>query len=1513
MADELHPQVIDARRVVTDLVRERDAVILAGSRPGVVLDVGRLGALDDLIADRLDRVTALVDPCDASPDAPLVLLPVRLETRVVDTQNGVVLKVRIYPDEIHVDDLVRGLTEAEVSAGQAYWTGVWTEPIDESAFARLVDTVSPRRAEWVAHVCTPTNLPDRPALAPAFPEVIGATTRNVVARSLPDRFVVTVTQGGTVHRAVGAVVPRDLVLSPIPLEGDEALQSADQLSVPLGAEWLVDFDAAVKVGMGIVVPLPGRAPISQVMALGTRASLPAVEGAAELESLLEGHRYSGGLSLLAQDLPTNNSDGQRSPYRARPVPVAPQLTRAVADPASDSSAAASVLGLDPTALTSLVGAGSGEQSVSKAVNTALWAPGWGAYLLSLDEHGVPGVVDAQRESGRRLFRDHVRGRGPAPALRVRAQPYGVLPVSDLRQWKPQAGETTAGIHHVVRLLLDRWLVAADRRVDRIRAGHGGIDDTLLEVLGASPVAQGLRVRPVLSDDVSGTIIGTLGLDHREYEGERASSAAVFSYLLAQDADAMMTASLHKQDRPLPLPMASDRDPEFIAALLGTPGRTLAVDSVLQALAVLALDISEDDVIKSAPATVLPTLIEATALAPALKAKSAALFARADTATSEEFISLASEITASGVVAGGPSMLGQFQPVAHIQTSLAEVALAAPAGEAAVALASSALVGWMFQMGYSGEVKTALRSLATTTTPARALAVAEALDCSSHRLDAWATAIIAERRARQPVRRGLTIGAYGVVHDVRPTPANSDGWIHAPSTRHAITAGLLRSAHLSHLPDGAGGGAFAIDLSSRRLHRATVVIDGVRQGQQLAALIGYEIERGLAAARLARLQLSLRTIAPLTARRLHGADGDDADDDLTAQEAIAATDVVDGLLLLRRHPPGDQTLRARLDQPPVNAYLDPGDWTPLTNAEWDVVTRVLAQAAETVDAVADVMLSESVLQYANGNPTRAAAAMDAMGSGASPSDLLDILETHESGERLTHRVIVTVGAGEPSLWNTARPRAMAEPALEQWASAHLGDPATIVVARPDGAGLLTLADAGWAALDLVHATDLVGLEHALRHAIPAVGDAAIALTRDPAWPSGLRALGQVIGLATTMRATVVGGTPLTAADLARPGEAPQRPAGASRPDLEARMTQAAALLTSTVAGLQAVLADLPEDGIVSDQATADAFVAAAQALDAYGVPLNPTAGRPLDLAWVRAAWQIGSARALSATELAGALVALPEGTDPGLVLDAAQAVADATFGDGFTILAHLMPAPAGDAFADAALSPAFAQPSAVAIRRLVRDFATVRDQVRRYSEVLLLGAAVGAPRRLQVLQMSEVTPQGPAVGTDRWLAGPLPETGPWPASPVAHLLVDSVGVLDPGGTVSGFVVDAWVEDLPAQVGPKASPDDPQPGAAVTGLAIRSNSASARAPQVILSAISPDGLRWSTDRLRAVVDQTLDLAQVRLVRLDQLLGEGLALPALYVRSSSLQGEPAWHFADLKLASSINVTMPYVKEVL
>src|SRR4051812_32589117 len=59
-------------------------------------------------------------------DRPLALFPVRLETRFFAQADGATeLRVRVYPDKIHLDSHEPELTPAEKEWGEHYWTQLW--------------------------------------------------------------------------------------------------------------------------------------------------------------------------------------------------------------------------------------------------------------------------------------------------------------------------------------------------------------------------------------------------------------------------------------------------------------------------------------------------------------------------------------------------------------------------------------------------------------------------------------------------------------------------------------------------------------------------------------------------------------------------------------------------------------------------------------------------------------------------------------------------------------------------------------------------------------------------------------------------------------------------------------------------------------------------------------------------------------------------------------------------------------------------------------------------------------------------------------------------------------------------------------------------------------------------------------------------------------------------------------------------------------------------------------------
>jgi hypothetical protein len=163
-----------------------------------------------------------------------------------------------------------------------------------------------------------------------------------------------------------------------------------------------------------------------------------------------------------------------------------------------------------------------------------------------------------------------------------------------------------------------------------------------------------------------------------------------------------------------------------------------------------------------------------------------------------------------------------------------------------------------------------------------------------------------------------------------------------------------------------GGAFAIDLASARVRLALELLDGIRQNQPLAALLGYRIERALHKGQADRLILSLRSMAPLLPGKL--TDRNEAIGD--SVEVLGATNVVDGIALIARYKADPNKFKTELSaKPKNNPYLDPATWVAVTTNEWDVVVGAIADEQAALDAVADLLLAEGVHQLTQGSGAR----------------------------------------------------------------------------------------------------------------------------------------------------------------------------------------------------------------------------------------------------------------------------------------------------------------------------------------------------------------------------------------------------------------------------------------------------------------------------------------------------------------------------------------------------------------
>lgn len=1509
--------LVVARSEAAKLLRHRSTLVASP------LDrVGR-GLVADIDAQLKNLIDALrVDPCDASAEVPLVLLPVRVECKLA----GQILQVRITPDEIHADGLSRMLSDAEADAAQTYWTGIWAAPDAPTAWSDLVEAIGADRAGWAARAMTPTNLEAFGTGAPDFPEPPTEVADGTVVRCLPDRFVVQVTlPGGIVRTATGNPVPPDLKLSPLALD-DEDLTDLDGLVVPVGAEWTVDFERAKEVGLGIAVDLQTTPRvIESVIVVGVRTSVSEAENARDLAELLVSHAHTDGFDLLPHGTPTNNADLERSRYRRGPTAVAP-ATAAVA-PSAEATETAALLGVDASVVESLLNPALTRSTLGatqRSANTALWWATW-EYVLDqvIDKH-VPGMTPAKAESARRVHRDDVRAAGHSSALRVGAQPYGILPVADLSAWQPQSGEITASLVPLVQRTLDRWATRA-AGLPRMRPDDDVTDEEMLGLLGTSPIAIGVRSRPALNGPDVEALGGSTGISRRVLSAESTVVRAIMAQFSPALAKQMSPVSVAGDARRLPLPLVSERDAEVIADILAD--RSPKVDSVLQALLDIAWDAASRTRFRSAPSAYVSPLLEylnpdATIVgltrAAAASGSFGALIEAVPASSPQEFFAAAETLRSTVHFDGQtiePVSIAEIEPVAEARTSLGQVALDLGDTPQAKWIAQDALADLLHGFGIAWEVRDAMLALGAAPIDERRIAVASALDVTAHRVDAWASGIAHARHRTLAHGEGVTIGAFGIIEDIRVGLAAREpkGWLHAPSPSHAVAGGMLASAHESNIGAKPGQRPFAIDLSSSRGVELRRILEGMRRGQTIGAMLGYQIERALTEGGAGRFQLSLRQIAPINTDEL------EADAGAQARTArMAAADVVDGVELLRLYPVAELSanppkLRTRLSQAPVNDYIT-GAWQHVTEPEWETIKAALQGAAKTMDAVSDALLSEAVLQYASGNAARARAAMDASGIGESVDPDLDVLSVRQSGRTLTHSAYALVPENAVG-WSTTRPRAIAEPRLEAWAARRLGDPGDIVVSDSPG-GRLTLADAGFAALDLVFADDLAGLDRDLRASLPAMGD--IALDRGAGWPEGARSVGDAAALAQTLRTILAGGTPMTPDRLVGASDQPQHAIDVG--ELLARCDALLAALETALQHGEATITAIDPDTLAIDEADAPALAAAVAPLAAFGVPLTRNEEVLADARWAVGAWQGAAARYVSGSAALAALRAPATDLTDAQILDRVTALAQTVFGDGFVVapvMRHI--AGEGNDLDRAIRLPRFAAPPAARLAAFVRDHAAVREGMGRLAEAQLLGRASGVPITLRAAQHTAVADDGtPDDGADRWLAGDLPDEARWPRYPATHLVLELVG--SPAASaddVAGILFDSWTEALPHQPDERAFDDrNPAPelrqARATTGLAIHARQASARAPQVILSAVSPDGRRWTTASTIGVVRHAMTLAKARTVTYEKLHGDAAVLPAAYVASAWLQARKGFFFQDLTTVDWARIAYPFVSEV-
>ncbi|MEV6974062.1 hypothetical protein [Kitasatospora sp. NPDC093806] len=982
------------------------------------------------------------------------------------------------------------------------------------------------------------------------------------ATLLPDRFRFLGWAGGRkVFDLEGEPVPVTLAVSPDPSATDRIKvdETTGVLHILDDLKWLTEFGRAVTDGMGIRIPRTAALAegLDRLVVLGLRRRPTAEQTATDLTDLLTRQlRSPAGLGLLPQGTPTNNTEqAPAGPAAGAGTATGPQsaaarqATPTGAGGRTDGQWFAELLGLDPAALVGLAHADATDQREARAANTALWPATWGYHLQTM----LHPVFDREAvEQTRRFFVRHVSGRGPLPAVRIGRQPYGILPTTAFSRlsWpdpNPATGTGPTGtgpsavaegppvahrraLHHVLTVMAADWQAAA-RKVSHLGGEVTDAHQHLLDILALHPTSAEYHQRYAQSVE---------DIFNRENLGARGS--AVLPALERLDMPGPIRALLTRLGYPDTGPGTS-RDPDLVRRLFTdvqhpllaplvddrplsetAPVRpyTTAGAGYLRWLAAHARTDLEAVRTESGfpaddrPAALLYLLLRhalllgwadaATELAIARGIATPAEIAATDPAFIHVRLpaqgqSIPSESRFRRLYSPSPAITGDPRRlvVDHIPRALA----AQPADPATARLAEQA---------------EALDTLADLPTARLERLLAEHLDCATYRLDAWRLGLANERLAElrygpagtAPASRGLHLGAYGRLEDIRPrdtrklttvtppaplaevfkgtTPllhdADNGGHLHAPSPAQARTAAVLRAGYLAN-GSKQNPGSFAVNLSSARVRTALGILDGMRQGQSLGALLGYRLERALhdahERAEVDILISALRLVFPLRAGRIaqtvpHQADRPDPAKPL-AIEQIEARNVVDGLALVRHI--------TRTDVPDTYPF---GLGTALPAAGDDqrtVVNRAVRGLLDIHDALADLAVAEGTHQALLGNTERASATLDAYAKEGLPPEPA-VIHTPRSGTTLTHRfgLRLTPGLkpdnGAPPFSHN-NPRAQAEPAVNDWLPSLLPPPASVVaqvtwtdpVSGRPRARAVSQADTGLQPIDLLWALRPVG--------------------------------------------------------------------------------------------------------------------------------------------------------------------------------------------------------------------------------------------------------------------------------------------------------------------------------------------------------------------------------------------------------------------------------------------------------
>ena len=478
--------------------------------------------------------------------APILLFPLRLETHFRENGNQNQLCVRIFPDEILLNQHKQKLSKEEFELGQHFWFNKLikkngnNEADTNQEWQELCSKLPLHRAAWVCRQIKPTKKE-----LDAFGEqasideltsffenrkkiLLDENYQNEFTQpeleALPDRFLfIGKLSNGTIIKQASKKVDKNISASinfneEIDFEqGDNPLEKL--LKKDPSIKWMFDYNDAVEKGMAITIDIDKNVnEFDYIYVIGVNNE----ESSSIFESLINGHNYTSSLQILNPRTPTNNLDEKKSNdnetllnqerYKIE-VNTNHEELKEDKDSPNAAQILADLLGVSYKNCLSYIGNYDSKQdSETKEAYKSLWTElrkelekrisgktlqgdNW-SNLTQEETKALQNKYQNQYlEFIKSFIINYLRCCGNIPSIKIGNLPYGILPVSDFRKIKSlfsQSGERNNFFNSLMNDLFPLRKKLSDNIPDKT------IDENDRDKYNQTPYSSSFIERPIIT-------------------------------------------------------------------------------------------------------------------------------------------------------------------------------------------------------------------------------------------------------------------------------------------------------------------------------------------------------------------------------------------------------------------------------------------------------------------------------------------------------------------------------------------------------------------------------------------------------------------------------------------------------------------------------------------------------------------------------------------------------------------------------------------------------------------------------------------------------------------------------------------------------------------------------------------------------------------------------------------------------------------------------------------------------